>query len=239
MSILALYNYRFNFIFSPEALTNRNTWYANLLALATIAFLLPAVVLIRKGYGGRRYVAIVIVAIFSFFMSVPLSKPLWSLIPKLSEVQFPWRWLAVTSLTGSVLLAWSIPVWLQLFRTRIRPLYFVPALGFVLSLLFVATQVVWDSDYMPKREFDSFLPTIRAPVSFKDWLPVEAQELIQLPRMAKNVEITSRQVTVEAWEPEFRKFTISEGMQAEARIKTFYYPNWTASAGGTSLPLQT
>ena len=46
----AYYDYRFNFIFSPDALTNRNTWYANLLALATIAFLLPAVVLIRKGY---------------------------------------------------------------------------------------------------------------------------------------------------------------------------------------------
>ena len=126
----AYYDYRLNFVFSPDALTNRNTWYANLLALATIAFLLPAVVLIRRGYAGRRYVAIVVVTLFSFLMSVPLSKPLWALIPKLSEVQFPWRWLAVMSLTGSVLLASSIPCWLQLIRTRNPATVFCPCTWF-------------------------------------------------------------------------------------------------------------
>jgi uncharacterized membrane protein len=234
----AYYNYRFNFIFSADALTNRNTWYANLLALATIGFLLPAVLLIRRGDGGRRYVAIVIVTLFSFFMSVPLSKPLWALIPKLSEVQFPWRWLSVVSLTGSVLLAWSIPFWLQLLRTRIRPLYLVPVLGFAISLLFVATQVVWDSDYMPRRKFDSFLPSIRGAVSFKDWLPLEARELVQLPKMSDNVDITQREITVETWEPEYRKFSVGSGPDTEARVRTFYYPNWTATAGEVSLPIR-
>jgi 6-pyruvoyl-tetrahydropterin synthase related domain len=233
----AYYDYRLNFIFSPDALTNRNTWYANLLALATIGFLLPAIVLIRKGHG-RRYLAIVIVTLFSFSMSLPLSKPLWAVIPKLSEVQFPWRWLAITSLTGSALLAWSLPRWLELLRTRIRPLYFLPVLGFVLSLIFIATQIVWDSDYMPRREFDSFLPTIRGAVSFKDWLPVDARELTELPKMAANVELASRQVTLEGWEPEFRKFRVGVGPTAEARVKTFYYPNWTASADGIALRIR-
>lgn len=234
----AYYNYRFNFIFSADALTNRNTWYANLLALATIGFLLPAVLLIRRGHGGRRYVAILIVTLFSFLMSVPLSKPFWALIPKLSEVQFPWRWLSVVSLTGSILLAWSIPFWLQLLRTRIRPFYLLPTLGFALSLLFVVTQVVWDSDYMPRREFDSFIPSIRGAVSFKDWLPVEALELVQLPKMSDNVEITQRGTAVEVWEPEYRKFIVGSGPDAEARVKTYYYPNWTASAGELSLPIR-
>jgi len=35
------YDYRLNFLFSPAALTNRNTWYANILALAMIGFFLP------------------------------------------------------------------------------------------------------------------------------------------------------------------------------------------------------
>ena len=206
------YDYRLNFIFSPSALTNRNTWYANLLALATISLFLPAILLIWKGGGGKRYVALFIVMIFSFFMTLPLSQPLWQVIPKLSEVQFPWRWLAVTSLTGSVLVAASIPHWLKLFKTRIRPIYFLPALGFVFSLIFIATQIVWDSDYMPRQEFDSFLPKSRGAVSFKDWLPVEARELTELPKMTENVTTDLRPVKVEAWEPEYRRFTVSEGV---------------------------
>jgi len=236
----AYYDYRLNFIFSPAALTNRNTWYANLLALTTLAFLLPAVILVRKAYrsGKLPYLAIFVVTVFSFMMTLPLSKPLWSVIPKLSEVQFPWRWLAVTSLTASVLVATALPAWFDLLRTQIRPLYFLPMLGFVFSIIFVATQIVWDSDYMSRQEFASFLPSIRGAVSFKDWLPVNAQPLTELPKMSANVELDSRRAAVEVWEPEFRKFQISDGPAGDARVKTFYYPNWIASAGTTPLEVR-
>ena len=231
------YDYRLNFIFSPSALTNRNTWYANLLALATISLFLPALVLFWKG-SGKRYVALFILTIFSFFMTLPLSQPLWQVIPKLSEVQFPWRWLAVTSLTGSVLVAASIPHWLELLKSRFRPIYSLPALGVLFSLIFIATQIVWDSDYMTRQELDSFLPKTRAAVSFKDWLPVEAHELAELPKMTEDVTTDSRPVKVEAWEPEYRRFTVSGGAAAQARVKTFYYPNWRASSDGLPLTVQ-
>jgi hypothetical protein len=234
----AYYDYRLNFIFSPSALTNRNTWYANLLTLATISLFLPAILLFWRGSGGKRYVALFVVTIFSFFMTLPLSQPLWQVIPKLSEVQFPWRWLSVTSLTGSVLVAASIPHWLELFKSRIRPIYAIPALGVVFSLIFIATQIIWDSDYMTRQEFDSFLPKTRAAVSFKDWLPVDAHELAELPKMTENVTTDSRLVKVEAWEPEYRRFTVSQGTAAQARVKTFYYPNWRASADGSTLSVQ-
>ena len=232
------YDYRRNFIFSPSALTNRNTWYANLLALATITLFLPAMVLIWKGSDRKRLVATFIVMIFSFFMTLPLSQPLWQLIPKLSEVQFPWRWLAVTSLTGSVLVATAIPHWMELLKTRVRPLYFLPALGFVFSLIFIGSQIVWDSDYMSKKEFDSFLSSIRGAVSFKDWLPIEARELVELPKMTDNVAIDSRSVNVEDWRSEYRRFSVSAGAAGQARVKTFYYPNWRANADGSALSLQ-
>src|ERR1700730_17829087 len=44
------YDYRLNFLFSPSALTNRNTWYANILALATVGFLLPGVAFIIRSF---------------------------------------------------------------------------------------------------------------------------------------------------------------------------------------------
>jgi len=229
------YDYRVNFILSPEALTNRNTWYANLLALTTIAFLLPAIVLIRKD---RRFIPIAIVTLFSFFMSLRLSKPIWAVIPRLSEVQFPWRWLAVMSLTGSVLLGASVSRWTELFKSRIRPLHLLPLLGLTLSLGFVATQIVWDSNYLSRRQFDGFLPTIRGAVSFKDWLPVSARQIVELPNMLANVEAQSRQITTEVWTPEYRKFRVADGPNEEMRVKTYYYPNWIATTGGVRLSVR-
>ena len=92
---------------------------------------------------------------------------------------------------------------------------------------------------MPRREFDSFLPAIRGTVSFKDWLPVDAREFTALPKMNENVEVASRKVAVEVWEPEYRKFTVSDGgASGSVSVKTFYYPTWTASAGGATLPLR-
>src|ERR1700716_2485596 len=44
------YDYRLNFLFSSAALTNRNTWYANILALAMIGFFLPGLVFIRRSF---------------------------------------------------------------------------------------------------------------------------------------------------------------------------------------------
>ena len=234
----AYYDYRLNFLFSPDALTNMNTWYANILALMTISFFLPAIILFWKRNGSGRCHAIFGVTIFAGFMSVPLSKPLWIIIPKLAEVQFPWRWLAVVSLGGSVLVAAAVPAWVQLFKTKLRPLYFVPPAAFALSFVFIATQIIWDSKYMTKRELDAFLPKARRGVSYKDWLPINARPILELPKMKGGAQIALRQATVEVWEPEFRKINISDGPAGNLQIRTFYYPNWVASAGGASLNLR-
>jgi hypothetical protein len=225
------YDYRANFLFSPAALTNRNTWYANVLAFAVLGMLLPAVILMTKKRGSRATKAAVVLTLVSFLMATELSRPLWLLIPKLREVQFPWRWLAITSLTGSVLLAASLPKWKSVWRRGFRPLHLIPALGVVLSLCFIATQVVWDSDYLPREQFDSLLTSIRGSASFKDWMPVWASEGRQPYLIKDRVKSESRPVTINSWEPEHRVFSIAAGAQGEARVQTFYYPLWTASAG--------
>lgn len=232
------YNYRANFLFSPSSLTNRNTWYANLLALAVLGMLLPAVVLLKRKARKNATRATAILTLVSFLMATEISRPLWLVIPKLGEVQFPWRWLAIASLSGSVLLAASLPKWTEQLRKGFRPLHLVPALGVVLSLCFVATQVVWDSEYLPRREFDSLLSDIRGSVSFKDWMPVTASEGIQVFSPSERVDAGARRVVIDDWQPEHRQFTIAPGPSGEARVRTFYYPLWTASEGGRSLAIR-
>ncbi|MDQ2855818.1 MAG: 6-pyruvoyl-tetrahydropterin synthase-related protein, partial [Acidobacteriota bacterium] len=211
------YDYRANFLFSPGALTNRNTWYANLLALAVLGMLLPAVILLAKREGSRATKAVALLTVVSFLMATELSRPLWPVIPKLREVQFPWRWLAITSLGGSVLLASSVPHWINLWRRSFRPLQLVPVLGVVLSLGFIATQIVWDSEYLPRHEFDSLMTSIRGSASFKDWMPVWASESAEIYLMKERVNADPRAVTITSWEPEHRVFTIGSGQQGEVR----------------------
>jgi hypothetical protein len=231
------YDYRSNFLFSPSALTNRNTWYANLLALAVLGMLLPAVILLKRKAAGSATRSIAFLTIASFLMTTEISRPIWFIVPKLREVQFPWRWLAIVSLAGSILLAASLPKWQELWRASFRPIHLVPMLGVVLSLIFIATQVVWDSEYLSHTQFDSFLTSIRTAPSFKDWMPVWASESIQSFTPSDRVTAGERTVAIAGWQPQRREFTIGPGAATEARVRTFYYPLWSATGNDGPLAI--
>jgi uncharacterized membrane protein (UPF0136 family) len=241
--VTTYYDYRSNFLFSPAALTNRNTWYANLLALAVVGFLLPALILLKKkatsGPGADSVQpnsrSIAILTVFSFLMATELSRPLWLIIPKLRDVEFPWRWLAITSMAGSILLGASIPRWKQLRRIDFRPVYLVPLMAIVLSLFFIITQIVWDSDYLSRARFNSVLVDIRGTGSIKDWMPAWVTDNLNPYLMKDRVEANSRKVTIESWEPEQRIFQIAAGPPTDIRVRTFYYPLWKASTGNQTL----
>lgn len=234
------YNYRVNFLFSPSALTNRNTWYANILALAVLGFLLPGLVLagrwFRKDSLDRGLMAALPLTLITFLMTTGLSRPVWAVIPKLSEVQFPWRWLSVTSLMGALLVAASIPQWIQMLRANVRPRDLAVALALVLSLAFTGTQIIYDSEYVGSARFESMAREVRGAVSFKDWLPAGASELTKVEKMAAVVEAGSRPVTITSWEPERRTFHIAAGNETTARVRTYFYPHWIAKADGRVLP---
>jgi 6-pyruvoyl-tetrahydropterin synthase related domain len=234
------YDYRVNFVFSPSALTNRNTWLANILGLAVLGFMSPAIVLLKREHRARvdkGLKAVFILALVSFFMTTELSRPIWAIVPKLREVQFPWRWLAITSMSGCVLLAVSIPKWLQQRKSDLRPRDLLAPVALALSLVFVVGHV-FDSVYLGKQEFETLLPDIRGAVSFKDWLPAAAREVRYMNKMNDRVEAASRRVQINLWQPEHRQFQLSGGPATDARARTYFYPLWKASSNGKSLVTQ-
>jgi hypothetical protein len=168
-------------------------------------------------------------------MATELSRPIWAIVPKLREVQFPWRWLGITSMFGSILLATSIPQWTEKLRSSFRPRDLAVGFALALSLSFVAYEVVWDAEYLKGQEFVAKFPNSRGAPSFKDWRPLWAKDIPELKKMSADVEADSRLVTIKSWEPEHRVFHISGGPSAEARVRTYYYPLWTATAQGVAL----
>jgi hypothetical protein len=233
------YDYRLNFLFSPAALANRNTWYANILALATIGFLLPGIMLLRYWFKNQRYRGLrpaLILSVLTFLMATSLSRPIWALIPKLGEVQFPWRWLSITSLAGSLLVAASLPKWKEIFRAHLRPRDLVVGLAFSLALVFIVSEIVVDCDYLNRTRFDIMARESRGAVSFKDWLPVTAREFLQVDLKKGRVDAGERSVVLQSWEPQRRQFQIAAGSTTHARVRTYYYPHWVATADGQQLP---
>jgi len=234
------YDYRLNFLFSPSALTNRNTWYANILALAAIGFLLPGVVFVVRSFKGDKSNGVLkaafILLLVTFLMATSLSKPVWAVVPKLSEVQFPWRWLLVASLMGALLFAGSIPKWQEQFRGKLRPRDLAVGLAFALSLVFIGTQIIFDCDYISRTRFEPMTQEVRGAVSFKDWLPLWARDFDHVEKMSAQAESGVRLVTVTAWEAERRTLHLEPGTENTLRVHTYFYPHWKARADGQPLP---
>jgi 4-amino-4-deoxy-L-arabinose transferase-like glycosyltransferase len=235
------YNYRLNFLFSSSGLTNRNTWYANILALAVIGFLLPGLVFMLRSFkrekSNRTLAAALVLLLVTFLMATSLSKPVWAIVPKLSEVQFPWRWLSITSLMGAILFAAGIPKWQEQLRLRIRPRDLAVGLVFALSLVFIGTQIIQDCEYIGRVKFEPMVQEVRGAVSFKDWLPASALDFNHAEKMTAKVDAGTRPVTITSWEPERRTFHLGAGSENTLRVRTYFYPRWTAQADGQQLPV--
>src|SRR5262249_37482726 len=232
------YDYRLNFLFSRSSI-NLNNWHATLLGLGTIGFLCPGLLLIIYLWRnhGRGLKAVIAVTVLSFLMATQLSYPLWKLIPKLSEVQFPWRWLAITSLAGSLLLAMSLSYWLASLRTSLQPRKLAVIFVFALSICYVASMILNGGVYLDRPAFEAMLQDLPGASSFKDWTPVAAADLVHVQKMKAKVEAGDRPVTVTSWNSERRTFHLEPGAETHARLWTYYYPHWQAFAAGRALPV--
>jgi uncharacterized membrane protein YfhO len=172
---------------------------------------------------------VVVLTAFALLMSVPLSRPIWTLLQPLQETQFPWRWLVLISMGGSILAAAALPALQELERTKR-----IAILGtMAISVVFTLSHVVREAVYFPPQRFQTMLTNVRGSASVNYWFPIWARPGVR--QMATPVEAADRLVAIIAWQPEQREFSVGAGSTTEARIKTFYYPHWTATSEGKVL----
>ena len=239
-----LLDYRSNFIFStfsPEQ--NVTIWWMNILMIATLGMCIPAIfLLIRK----RRLAAIPVALIlfFSLLMATALSKPLWAAIPGLRLAQHPFRWLAVMSVAAPILIAASVPTWWKNFQGKGRPIALVFAGLVLISVTFTVSQIIRPARYLSRSEFEDILRPLRESPSIVQWLSVWANNAAQgkpsyekIPplRASAEVEAGTRAVNVTSWQALTRSFHVEAGERIDARIRTLYYPHWSATSNGQLL----
>jgi uncharacterized membrane protein len=229
-------DFRKNFIFSTFSTDNLNVWWMNILVLFSFALFCPALILLHRKTrrsSGIPTSSLGIMFLFTLAMSTWLALPLWMMLKPLQETQFPWRWLGLLSMFGSLLTAAAIPEWRKIASGRWRPLCLIVMSGIVISIAFSASHIIGEAKFLSPQEFNNTLERIPGTDSVRQWLPVWASNSPQ--NMDGEVSAGRRTVRIADWQPEMRVFDLSPGTEQQARIKTFYYPHWKATAAGNEL----
>jgi hypothetical protein len=230
-------DYNQNFLFSTLSADNLNVWWVTILAVLTFLLFAPLLAfLFRRGRAEAKFLRplpVAVLALVSLFMTLPFSRPLWRLLPALQEVQFPWRWLAVFSMAGSLLAAAAIPLWLENKMQWRRPVRLLVLGSMLVSVAFTLSHTVREAEYRNPQQFASDIHSVRGSACVNYWIPVWASPT---PReMKSEVEAGNRQVVVKNWAPEHRNFEVEPGEATELRVRTYYYPHWVASSAGRTL----
>ena len=239
-------DYRYNFVLSTFSSESLNVWWMNILLLFTLAMFWPAMALMKRAAresfaavqpsSPRVTMSVAGVLALSLLMATPLSRPVWNAIRPLQETQLPWRWLAITSMACAILIGLSIPFWSCLARTAKRPLG-VFALGTIaIAFAFSASHIVREARWLTPAQFQQTLNGIPGSLSVYQWLPIWVRE--PFPQMTGQVEAGGRNITIDSWTPEKRVFHVAAGNADEARVRTFFYPHWTATAGNQQLAIR-
>lgn len=232
------YDFRQNFLgsifyLSPGEYAKTSGWFTDLLFAITLAMILPALavlILQRKRIDRRTVVPFLAVVTVAILISTPLGSPLWSTVESLQRIQFPWRFLGLISLAGSLLIAASLDELPALFRTKLRPVGLIAVGMIVAGTAFTAAQVVRPANYLSRIEFDEHFEKYRSDESYECWWPVWADH--QALSNRERVTPLSRAVEVAEWKSDDRSFVVTDGPETELRIAMFYYPFWNATVNG-------
>lgn len=233
---LASVDYRLNFLLSTLSPDKLSVWWMNILTLLTLLLCAPALfILFRRDASPLRRLArpALVLTAFAVFMALPLSRPLWLVFKPLQETQFPWRWLILFSMGASLLAAFGLPMLSEGALAGANRAKRMAVLGaMAISIAFTASHIVREAQYLSPQRFENTLTELRGTPSVNYWFPIWARSN---PRDMSSAVEADRSVNITAWEPEHRTFSIAAGPATEIRVRTFYYPHWTATTGGKAL----
>jgi hypothetical protein len=211
-------------------------WFTDLLFAITLAIFIPAVVVLylaRPRAERNSTLPLLVVLGATVFLATPLSLPLWNNLPLLGKIQFPWRFLGLIVLVGTLLVAASFDDLVTAFGTKLRPIALIAAGLIIAGLVFTATQVIRPATFTSRSEFDNGFEYYRDDQSYECWWPVSAKQSALNDR--ERASAAERSIEVTRWTNGAREFQVGTGSGTSIRVATFYYPFWKATGAGTTL----
>jgi hypothetical protein len=172
----------------------------------------------------------------SVFLAIPASRFVWDTVKPLQEVQFPWRWMAIISITASMLSANYLNHLFDWFKTKNRAFALIVA-GCILSFItYSASQIVRPALYIEKEKVSAYMEKTSADIGFTFWWTIWARK--EAFEIKEKVAAENRSVQFQKWTATEKEFEVSEGVSAPARIAVLYHPNWRAAVNGAPVEIK-
>jgi hypothetical protein len=237
--LLPSQNFLFTVINDPE-----HTWFnwiASTCALSLIVLLGLAALASRHFASSadssprNRHisVALLLVGTAATVLTLRFTLPLWTYLPKLRFVQFPWRWMSIIALVAACLVAFSME--------RRRAWLWFAAL-FMLGCSFAYVQVTntwWDQDEVPTMRdaldtghgFDGTDEYDPLGDDHAD-LPANALLATVLPDDSADAKISEPKLQFLRWTAEDREVLVSTPSPARVALRLLNYPAWRVEVNG-------
>ncbi|MGA8215745.1 MAG: 6-pyruvoyl-tetrahydropterin synthase-related protein [Candidatus Sulfotelmatobacter sp.] len=183
-----------------------------------------------RSWGSRNrglwYLLVVWAAACAVLM-LSISNPLWSILPKLQFMQFPWRWMLCLGIPFTALIVLGGGQWTA------RVAICLAMLG-VLAFGWLHFQAPWWDNAADLREMQENMATGVGYEGVDEYAPVAADP--------SSVDKDARRVTVEGpahaaihvsqWNPEFKLLTAEMSAPDNLVLRLFNYPAWHVEVNG-------
>ena len=179
---------------------------------------------------------LVITAISTIFM-LRFSAGLWSALPKLRFLQFPWRWMAILGVPFAYFVAATVA------RRRGGWVWGIAILaGCGACGAFLVQQTWWDTEDIPVLQ-----EAIHSGKGFDgvdEYDPI-GDDHYNIPEQSPQLRVVSTEnegghavgavILVEQWKPEFKQLKVLARRPTEIALRLLNYPSWQVQINGISV----
>jgi hypothetical protein len=237
-----IWSYQENFLISLRTVTDfmndgLSLWFGDLMLIATLILCIPSLIfLFRAARNERRLLPFGLLFAFGVFMATPMSLPIWQITNVLQRTQFPWRWLTIVTVAGSVIAGAAIVEAHMRFGDTGNKTLMLLAGTVLLPFIFLSAFVVRAPHFTERTEFNERSAAFSDGETFEGWWPVWAKR--QAFSNHEKVLAENRQIEIQKWAPTVRSFKVGDGSAEKAAVSTFYYPHWKALVDGKPVELE-
>lgn len=247
------YLYSNNFLFSRKFLPYHNPYfwvYLESIAIGMIAIAILAFVLTSRQRESQFWFG---VSIVSFLMMTPISQPIWTILPALQRIQFPWRFNTVLLVAVTALIAIAVHKSRSLEFGGFRKLRVLTSRKtlFTLGILLTVGLLLTNGVAMKLRLKPMKDPEIVRAIQISKEVALEYRPKWVAPESFTNAAIAqlsqkfpqkwnaeNGNVSINQWEPRQIAFRSNTPTETWVTFRQFYYPGWFARADSQNLEVK-
>ena len=220
-----------NFLFARTTDPDHNVFnrVASWVAVAEIMVTIAAAWAARRWRGRNRELWFSLVAwgAVSAVVMLPITGPLWNILPKLRFIQFPWRWLLCLGVPFALLTVMGFRRW-----TARVAIYL--AMLCVLAFVWQHFQAPWWDNLDDLREMQDNMATGAGYEGTDEYTPLRADpsNLDKAARRATVDGAAHAAIRVSQWNPEFKLLTAEMSAPDNLALRLFNYPAWHVEVNG-------